>query len=392
MVDRPALYDTARDEARRALGALLVDGDVSSARAVEGGALDVSRRSRREVLEGTALPALFLALRALGAGEGRVEVEVDGHRLLAGPHAGGLVVAALEKAPPLDVRLEALVEEGLLPSDAAEVVLGLARAGHGLLVVGPAGAARRRLAAAVARALGDDAAVMALDPAAVAPWLLPAPLEDDVTTRALAGAAAGAELLFSSSLTLDDVRHLAAASLPLPCVAAVEVASATALYAALRDGELDALASQVCVVGRGRTGRPALLEQHAPPLAALTAPPPPAALFAPAPLVERSASRRPMDPSELPPLSPLGAGPPAGWGEVEDEGPGWELDDDGGGPAPAEPTAFDSILDEVKRRPRFSPKQPAPHPQAQRLKSDPFGGLTLEPPPGEYGEDEEGAP
>jgi hypothetical protein len=47
---------------------------------------------------------------------------------------------------------------------------------------------------------------------------------------------------------------------------------------------------------------------------------------------------------------------------------------------PPAPGSFDAALQQAARRPAFTPKAPAPHPQASALRGT--GGLTFEPPGG----------
>ncbi len=413
----PPLADSAEDAVRRALGALLVDNDVAAAHALERGPLDVTRRGRRERL-GVALPdEVFTALRALGAGQRALELHVDGHRVRALPTAGDKVLLYLEKRPTLDARLSALVEEGVVPPDAAVAVLATARAGHGLVVVGSAGVGARRLACAVAREVAESAPVFSLDDGLAADWLLPAPISsedanEDVRARARRCVAAGAEVLFSLGLSLEDARALAGAELAVSVIAVVAAPNAPAYYAALNRGpeggalNPDALATQLCVVGRAPFGRPVLVEQHAPESAAPLAAAPvveegfgarpgrvveaseivPVTMPAPSAPSPPRGIATPIADGDLPPLPPLGAPPPAAWASSSlDDDPGWELGEARGAAA----SAFAGVMAEVKTRPSFTPRPPPVHPQTRALRGDPFGGLTLEPPIAEsYGHDD----
>jgi hypothetical protein len=354
--------------------------------------------------------------------------DVDGHSLTAAPVGDEKIFLHLSMAPRGDVRLGDLVDEGLLPEVGAELVLGVAQAGNGLLVIGTARSAARRLAIAVARELADNAALMSIG-GVNAEWLLPAPdVPGGVAARARTAVGLGAETLLAPPLSLNEVIMLAREQLPVPVIAAVDVASVAALNAAFATADgavsVDSVASQVCVVGRSPVGRAVLLEQHAP--AVDTVSPSPSrststSSSSRAPVVERArepdlvspapralppagstsrASRAP--PVELPPVPPLTDGPPADWASSEaSEDPGWELGDaaDGDGvvaydgrhddDAPAEPkSAFDNVLSGMKERPTFKPRPPDAHPQTRQLKEemlpegDPFGGLTFEPPEG----------
>jgi hypothetical protein len=431
-----------QEEVLAAFGALLEDRDVGGAHALEGGALEVQRRGRRERLEAGVDDALWQALRDAGAADGPIAIEVGQHRVRAAPVSGAKILLHLEKAPAAHVRLIDLVDEGLVPEAGAQEVLRVAQAGNGLLVVGAARSAARRLVIAIARELAEHAPVMSLDDLH-ADWLLPTPqLPGGVAARARAAVDLGAEALLASRLSLPDAIMLAREQLPVPIVGAVDAAGYAALHAAFAKAEgspsVDSVASQVCVVGRVSSGRAALLEQHAPDVGgppaavgALTAGagPLPGAQPAPQPSLGEPRAREPdavvtpaalppasilspsaplTQPTELPPLPPLGDGPPAHWAsQSESEDPGWELGDAAGGDGVVayegahgeeqQLSGFAGVLNKVKDRPTFKPRPPAAHPQTRQLQeemlpeSDPLGGLTLEPPGGTLPEPDEEA-
>lgn len=146
--------------------------------------------------------------------------------------------------------------------------------------------------------------------------------------------------------------------------------------------------------------------------------------------------------AELPPLQPLGPAPPSDWmSDAPEMDPGWDVksesdlalghlrqppplvdrpveegenakasgppredppredpphDDKVAANVPAEASAFAQTLENVAKRPPFQPRKPSEHPQAKKLREDPFGGLTFEPPrdpsPSRAGDDADDAP
>lgn len=424
MTEHEAQRTIVIEQLRAALGALLIDDDVGAVHLLEGGEVSVMRRGRRERLPLTLPESLWASLRQWLGAAAEERLEVDGHPgtiLLA---EGGIAHFALVKRPVREVSLAALVEETLLSADESERLVSDVLAGRSLLVTGPARDAARRLVLAVGNALAEHTLVVNLDEDVALPWALPAPLPGaTLLERAKVAARIGAEALLSTSLSLEDVELLAAAALPCIAVARVDVATPSALVRTTAGGGLDVqcrLDARVLQVGRAVSGRPRVLAftahpsvspspapgalaERNPPMAPASAPVashlttwgtppgPPAALGGPSLSVPRAGlGRTPVvDIDELPPLAPLPAAPPSAWASTaHDDGPGWELgdpDNTSSGSASAdaaEASAFGAVLSEVRARPSFVPRLPAPHPQARALRGDPFGGLSLEPPGG----------
>lgn len=412
------------EQLRAALGALLLDDDVGAIHLREGGEVSVTRRGRQERLPLTLPEGFFTSLRQCLGASVELHLEVDGHPGTVVLGAAGAVLCALVKRPPREVSLDALVEETLLSAaEAARLVIDVL-AGRSLLITGPARDAARRLTLAVGRALAEHALVMSLDEDLALPWALPAPLPAaTLPGRASAAARLGAEALLSTSMSLEHVELLAAAALPCVVVARVDISNPAALLGAPKGGGLDVqrrLAAHVVQVGRAPSGRPRVLAfttetpsasaptpaagdegnspPARPPVSAATPvttwstpAPPPAPFGGPALGIPRAGLGRAavVDVDELPPLAPLPVAPPSTWASTaHDDGPGWELGEPDTAPAAsstgdaAGTTPFGAVLSEVRARPSFVPRPPAPHPQTRALRGDPFGGLSLEPPGG----------
>ena len=119
-----------------ALGALLLDKDVSGVDVVEGGLPELVRRGRRERLQLLVEGPLFAVLRERGAENALFEVDLPGGvHLAAGPLLDGRVALSVRRAAPTAVSLSHLVEEGLVPvgvpdelGAALHLGLGLSRA------------------------------------------------------------------------------------------------------------------------------------------------------------------------------------------------------------------------------------------------------------------------
>lgn len=422
-----------------ALGALLSDADVFSIDLVEGGALEVERRGRRDHLPADVDPALYEALRAAGAPDRLLELELEhGHQLTAAAGPSGLVVhveKALQEVPGIPT----LLEEGMLSGEAAAGLMEAVLSGTSVLVGGPCRSGRERLAAALAGQAAHAFPVAALDPAppsaagpgapaalSPVPWPLEVELEgqpEGRLARATVARALGRVGLWARELTVVDARALVALG---DCV----VIAAWPVSRAPADLPTNVLH---VAVGFAPDGAPELkpsddlelwMVPRAPVSSMSTALVRPAAAAARGPAVrsveDRPARDRPeaaapspaVLPAELPPLKPLAPGPPDGWAHADVEvSPGWELDDDGAPLAPVDPheprglaahldeegaARFEATLREVQRRPTFKPRPPQEHPQARQLRGeDPLAGLTLEPPPGgdplDDDDDEEGA-
>lgn len=384
------------DALAAALGALLLDRDVTEVQCLEGGFLQVIRRGRRERMEAVLEGPLFDLVREEG-GDKRLLMRRlrGGHRLVVGPCGDGRQALRVVKAPALDVELAALVEEQLLPPGLPEELVAACAVG-GVVVLGPSRAGRQRVATAIARAAQRTLAFASLTENAAA--LFPSLAGGDVAARARAADALGFDALFALELEASQCAQLARATLPLPLVASVRASSMEGLSHALGGAPVGALAPVSCVVAFAPDGRPRLFEMHgavedaqgeAPAEGAEPDEARPSRALAAAPLSA-------MDEDDAPPLVDL----PKAWAsDAPDDDPGWEL---AGLPAdaPVAPPAagtFDAALARQSARPAFQPRPPRPHPQAARLKGagNPFGGLTFEPPaapPGTANADGDGGP
>jgi hypothetical protein len=296
-----------------------------------------------------------------------------------------------------------LVEEGVLPAGVEVELLAAVLVGHGLVVAGPARAARNRLAVAVAVAAGARVRVVCLGPDVPA-RAIPAPLADDVVGRARAAVELGADVLFVLDLSPASLAALLAEPLAVPLVATTQAASIDGLMSRM-SGVPRAAMGMVAVCGFDAEGRPRLVELHgeamtppASPSPATTAPM--TAMTAPMGTATSSVATVPtaapaslraapssMSASRLQPTEPTPDAPiqldalPAEWASEDiDDDPGWELGSLGvssSGSSPP-PGSFDAALQAVAKRPTFAPKSPPLHPQAAALRGT--GGLTLEPP------------
>lgn len=383
------------------LASLLADKDVAEIAAVEGGLIEVIRRGRRERLQALVEGPLFALLRERGAEEALVVFRLAAVLLTAGPLQDGRVALCLKKPAPSDARLDHLVEEGLLPPGIDAELVAAVREGGGVAVIGPARAARSRTVVALARMLIGAQRVIAIGDDTPA-GCVPAPKRSGgVVERAEAAVALGADILLGLDLSAADALALAEATLPVPVVAAVGAPSMAGLQAAFGDRPVKSAFALVAVIGFAPDGRPRLVEMHgavadAPPVAP-SAPAEAASsplVDARAPVVASSRARVATLPGvavadilaavggvgSSPPMNAgLGDAPPADWASSDiDDDPGWELGNLA--TVPAAPGSFDAALQQVAKRPTYSPKPPPPHPKTASLKGT--GGLTLEPPPG----------
>ena len=411
-----------------ALGALLLDKDVSSVDVVEGGLPELVRRGRRERLQILVEGPLFGLLRERGADTALLEVDLPGGvHLAAGPLLDGRVALSVRRAAPTDVSLAHLVEEGLVPAGVPEELVAAVQLGLGLVVLGPAQSARTRLTVAVARAASKHLRIMALGPEVPA-QTVPAPLvhvdtkgaapdrASHLVARAHAACALGADALCAQSLTVAELAALLRASLPVPLLASVAVTNMALLREGL--GPLSPLAvGLAAVVGFDPEGRPRLVELHGDSGSSSSTSAPSSAPSSTLPLVASSPTASPvvLPASSSAPsgvssssrrsssaatvviddLPGLGDAPPAEWAsEHIDDDPGWEL-----GPVqslpplsssasastlppslPPVPGSFDAALQQAARRPAHGPRAPSLHPQASAMRGT--GGLTFEPPGG----------
>ena len=368
-----------------ALGALLLDKDVSGVDVVEGGLPELVRRGRRERLQLLVEGPLFAVLRERGADNALFEVDLPGGvHLAAGPLLDGRVALSLRRAAPTDVSLSDLVEEGLVPVGVPDELVAALHLGLGLVVLGPASSARTRLTVAVARAVSQQLRVMALG-TDVPAQSVPAPRvagDDDLVARARAASALGADVLYAHAVTVVELASLLRASLPVPLLASVAVSNMALLREGL--GTLSPLTvGLAAVVGFDPEGCPRLLELHGDSGASSSS--------SSSSLPSSSSSSLPSSSSVDDDTVAPDDAPPAEWASQDiDDDPGWEL-----GPvqspsslpspsllpastSPPAPGSFDAALQSVARRPSYTPRAPAPHPQHSALRGT--GGLTFEAP------------
>ncbi|HEY1100527.1 MAG TPA: hypothetical protein VGF99_16420 [Myxococcota bacterium] len=420
-----SVVDTALHEALvAAVGGLLVDKDVASVDVVEGGLPEVVRRGRRERLHVLVEGPLFQLLRERGATTQVVSLRLSLPSgvvvVFAAPLRDGRIAVSLRRTAPTDVQLTHLVEEGVLPAGVDGELVAAVWQGTGVVVLGPARAARNRVAVGLARAVGTSLRVIALgDDVPAGAW--PAPLVDDVVERARIACALGADALFAIDVDAGSAAALATAALPVPLILGVAVSAMEPLLFALGDGERGqqrALCGLAAVIAWDHDGRPRLVELHGDSdgpagtvdtvnVAVQTAPAPIATTtpvaFA-APTSPTQSMRAPsVAPLTMPSLTstPLATSVraddgavPADWASANiDDDPGWELGNLGQAalstpPTPTttptssspKPGSFDAALKAAASRPQFSPRPPPMHPQASALRGT--GGLTLEPPGG----------
>jgi hypothetical protein len=370
-----------------ALGALLLDKDVSGVDVVEGGLPELVRRGRRERLQLLVEGPLFAVLRERGADNALFEVDLPGGvHLAAGPLLDGRVAVSVRRAAPTDVNLSDLVEEGLVPVGVPDELVAALHLGLGLVVLGPASSARTRLSVAVARAVSKQLRVMALG-TDVPAQSVPAPRvagDDDLVTRARAASALGADVLYAHAVTVVELASLLRASLPVPLLASVAVSNMALLREGL--GTLSPLTvGLAAVVGFDPEGCPRLLELHGDSGASSSSSSPSSSSSLPSSSSSSSSTLSSVDDDTVAPDD----APPAEWASQDiDDDPGWEL-----GPvqspsslpsllpastSPPAPGSFDAALQSVARRPSYTPRAPAPHPQHSALRGT--GGLTFEAP------------
>lgn len=344
-----------------------------------------------------------------------------------------------QKHPPFDVQMDELTEAGMLTPAQAHAIFSHAAAGGGCIAIGPARHVADRWVVALAKALAAHRWLACGRRGADVPWASSLPTHDEDWLHAhRTQLRCGAEGFFAWGLSLDDFAKLCRARLGCLGIYGVRVASLQQLQECLAaEGcSSDSAASQVCVFAHDAEGNARLVAHHlaADLRGALDAGVPTSgASAAAAPWVTQQKTplsplhaREPRvsaaelrtrtavphdvsmdDPFDgLPPLEPLPPGPPHGWAsDSPDDDPGWELGSgdvsfgkpDAPAPVPGMdrgerdaasrsasegPHGFDAVMSEVRARPTFTPRAPLPHPLAHKLQTDPFGGLTLEPPEG----------
>lgn len=388
-----------------AVGALVADKDVVDVAAVEGGLVEVVRRGKRERMQTLLEGPLFALVRERMGDPARTTSWRLKQRavLTALPLVDGRVALRVQKAPPSDAQLAHLVEEGVVPGGVDGEFVAAVLEGGGVGFVGPARAAHRRVAVAVARALSPLVRVACLSDDPIAGCLPPVDVGVDgggAVARARAAVAAGADVVVALGVDVDDAVALCDAALPVPLIASIDVASVAALEARFGARKTRALFAIVAVVGFAPDGRPRLVELHggvadAAPAVALAAPTSAAATTTapsappPTPQAAPSTTTRAAPAAPLGEVPPLGDAPPADWASDDvDDDPGWELGSLADPLKPAAPGSFEAALQQQAKRPVFTPRPPPAHPQTASLKGT--GGLTFEPPGGQPRGDDNG--
>lgn len=374
------------------LGPLLEDPDVVEIGSLEGGTVDVLRRGRRQRLEVILEGPLFALLREAGAERSLCRLRLPhGHELIAGPLADGRLALRLVSASPFHGTLEALVAEGVLPAGVEAELRAAVLEGAGVVLIGPARVARRRVLAAIMRSLADRFAFFGISDSLSSMVPVPLPRGAALLDKARAALALGADALCALDITAREASELARAELGVPLVVSIAASSMAALSASLllADLSVNAVGGTTAVLGYGLDGEARLVEMHGPTrtVAQLARPgaasltsrglsQPPAAVNN-----EAAANERPRTPrdviDDLPPLADL----PEAWASNDaDADPGWELGETGSALVSKQPAAgsFDAALAARKGTPSFAPRPS----RAQLGAGHPFGGLTFEPPPG----------
>lgn len=449
------------------LGALLGDKDISEISSLEGSFVEVRRRGRRERLDVMIEGPLFALLRDAGAERGVVRMRTAGtqsggvltgaHDVVAGPLADGRIALRIVKTSAPDATFEALVEEGILPPGVDVELRAAVLEGAGVIVAGPARAARRRVVGAIVRALAERLSFFGATDSLAS--LVAVPLEKGapVVDKAKAAAALGCDVIAALDIAPHVAVALARAELGVPFVVSIAAPSWDSIAFAFDDARMHvgAFAGTTAIIGYGPDGAARLAElrgavradgtdDHArstvpvnargsapnassatlasrglpsspssPPSSSSQAAMPSRDTGAPAevsglrarPSFASAPSMRSQEGATVDDALPSLAALPAAWAsDAPDADPGWELGEPppaGGDDAPAlarsssaaPPSraakgSFDAALAAQKSgKPSFAPRPPKPHPQAAQLRGaaiggDPFGGLTLEPPPG----------
>jgi hypothetical protein len=390
-----------------AVGALVADKDVVDVAAVEGGLVEVVRRGKRERLQTLLEGPLFALVRErMGEPARTTSWRLKQRAMLTAlPLVDGRVALRVQKAPPSDAQLAHLVEEGVVPGGVDGEFVAAVLEGGGVAFVGPARAAHRRVAVAVARALSPLVRVACLSDDPIAGCLPPVDVGGDVggagagaVARARAAVAAGADVVVALGVDVDDAVALCDAALPVPVIASIDVASVAALEARFGARKTRALFAIVAVVGFAPDGRPRLVELHGGVADAAPVPVTAPTSTSTAPMTMTAPATASMQPTSLQPATStstaatrpppaallgevpaLGDAPPADWASDNvDDDPGWELGSLADPQKPAAPGSFEAALQQQAKRPVFTPRPPPVHPQTASLKGT--GGLTFEPP------------
>ena len=352
-----------------------------------------------------------------------------------------------QKHPPYDVTIEEFVDSGLVSAADAEEIVSHAAQGGGCLVLGPARHYVDRWVIAMAQALGAHRWMTCAKPNVEVPWADSIDLhEADWISACQTHLLRGVEGFFTWGLAPQPFLRLCQSRLGALGIYGIRIASLEQLLELLEANEAScaSVATQVCAMGYDGDGAMRLVHHRfGTPLSAQGKNPfpyvalvdddgyghrSPGLAVGTEPVTREDAALRTTpsrarvppdvvldDPFEgLPPLEPLPPGPPNAWASTSpNDDPGWEL---GNGNLHGEPSdtngargersaslpavqdgteggassGFADMMNQVRARPTFQPRPPAPHPLARKLQTDPFGGLTLEPPVGDGRASEDG--
>ncbi|MCP4500103.1 MAG: hypothetical protein GY822_09100 [Deltaproteobacteria bacterium] len=420
------------------IGTLLVDDDVTRVHLRSGG-FRVCRRGRWETLDAKAL-SVFDALKSLFvlADKERDQDVDDDVTLRFDLAAGGMLFAEREHQVEQKARsddedrpifvvvvleqrrvrlLKELVQEGFLDEQSKLEILQAVSGGAHFFVLGPSAPGASRLLWSLVAELETAFSFGAQNTLGL-PHVLPVASVDK-----------GVELELDASVVLElEPAKVISALTSLRrhgLFASVPIRSVVGLDALIEDGSFAVFFNAVvAVVGLGPNGAPRLVELHLPQTSMNTVPqknPQDVAAWEttpnnplqgagskirPAPVVveERTFLEEPRSSFkedlalDLPPLLPLPDAPPADWDApppsldtLHAAGEAGEmvgndvlnmhkdsLEPDA--ESKQKTTDFASTLAAVRERPGFKPRRPTEHPQSAKLKADPFGGLSLEPP------------
>jgi hypothetical protein len=380
--------DTAAEEIEVAWGALLRDPDVHAFSLTAGNELRVTRSGRLERMDIELEEAFTRALMSAFTSSSTQEYFLPGGHCLSGARtSAGQIVLHVQKKSASEIGMASLLGKEFLTEAEALTLMQDLQAGRGLLIVGPHRVGRQLLLRAVASEAASFSRVMS--PFHDASQYESVPDETATLEERIAQAyALGADSLIGSEMTLDSLKAYRKIHHGLPLVASLQCASEDVVRQELSE---ECAGIAFVTVGHQVGGAPVVylsdgavsdssrdIEQPQRPIELQT----PIEHGERAPMIGQggpSMAAPVYDQSapvvlgghedELPPLKPLGPGPPTGWGLESPSDPGWELDSN-----------FAETLEAVAERPKFHPSPPPAHPQAHALQDKPFGGLTLEPP------------
>lgn len=389
-----------------ALAGLWHDRDVERIWVDRQGGVRLRRRGKREDLAVRWPEELWQALDRSQPDEPRGDastltrvLDFAPHRAVLGLDGGRVTRFFLEKAPSLPGSIHELEEQDLCSQGLVAELVGALLAGESVLLLGVATFLVDRMVWSTADAASTHCEVVACTPPPPA-WRLPAGAAGgDLWARGRAALTLGAEVLVATGLAADDLAQWMSEVPAAATLVGARVSSPAMLEEGGALAPLRHRFGRICVCAYDAAGRPRVVALAADrvahpapvpdlrPQAGASAPLAATPQGRPPPSTPRAEAPAPAW-DALPPLEALPPGPPPAWtSHAPDDDPGWELAEVGRtgdvGSDDAEALgvgAFAQVLADVARRPSFTPKPPPPHPQARRLRADPFGGLTLEPP------------